>query len=233
MGERKAPAKKGRGKKRLPIKRERFVDALLGPARGNQTKAARMAGYAQPTMEGSRLMRFDDVSEEIARRRAEMRTAMGADEIIERLSGIARADMTQFFDVEEVERDWTPQELELIEKARAAAQKAGQRFEDPPKPKEKRAYPNLSKGVVSGHGWLLKAIRPTKHGDAFEIESPKAALMDLAKIRGLVKQTAPPPPPVTMNVTLALRDLPEDALEAVVTAMAKHQAIPIEATSKT
>lgn len=77
-------------RKKLPIKRQKFVEALVGPANGNKTKAARMAGYAQPAMEGNRLMNFDSVAQAVEARLAKVTKAMDSDEILIGLTQIAR-----------------------------------------------------------------------------------------------------------------------------------------------
>lgn len=41
---------------KLPTKRRLFLDAYLGKARFNATEAARIAGYAHPNVEGTRLL---------------------------------------------------------------------------------------------------------------------------------------------------------------------------------
>ena len=51
----------------LPPKRRAFVEAYCGAAQGNATKAARMAGYAKPNPEGSRLLANASVAEAIAK----------------------------------------------------------------------------------------------------------------------------------------------------------------------
>lgn len=232
MGQGKPPARKRSTRKKLPIKRQRFVEALLGPARGNKTEAARLAGYQVPKQEGHRLLTFADVSAEVQTRLDRMTQAMGADEIIERLSGIARADMTPFYEQVEVEVQWSELEKAAIEKARAEAQAKGETFEEPPLRRRKRAYLDVGLALENGMGWLLKSHSEGKYGANVGIHDSHAALVDLAKIRGILKQTAPPPPPTTLNLTLALKDLPEDALEAFVTALSKNRAIPVEATPK-
>jgi hypothetical protein len=51
--------------KRLTDKQKAFVSHYLGEARGNATKAARMAGYASPRVEGCRLLIHADIAAEI------------------------------------------------------------------------------------------------------------------------------------------------------------------------
>jgi len=78
----------------LPDKRKRFVDAYIGPANCCKTQAARLAGYASPTSEGSRLYREPEVRAAIEERMREL--AIPAEEILARLSEQARGNMADF-----------------------------------------------------------------------------------------------------------------------------------------
>lgn len=42
--------------KALTIKQQAFVSAIIGPAKGNATEAARFAGYQKPNVQGPRLL---------------------------------------------------------------------------------------------------------------------------------------------------------------------------------
>jgi len=81
--------------RKLSEKRKKFVDAYLGKAAGNATKAAKIAGYKNPTMQGSRLLTFDDVSQEISRRQKirEKRTDFTVERRMEILADIAEGRM--------------------------------------------------------------------------------------------------------------------------------------------
>lgn len=83
----------------LTGKRKLFVDHYLGQANCNKSEAARLAGYACPGSEGHRLYKDTDIREAIEERLREV--AIGADEILARLSEQARADMADFVSVEE------------------------------------------------------------------------------------------------------------------------------------
>lgn len=219
------PKKKAtRRRKKLPLKRQRFVEALLGPAMGNQTQAARIAGYAVPGQEGHRLLKFADVSDEVARRREAMCQAMGSDEIIARLSGMARADMSQFFELVDVaeEPELGGDKLEAARKAEVEAR--GEKYEPPPPKTYRVARFDIARAIDAGYGWLINGYSSAKDGPRVTIESPKAALDSLAKIRGLVKQNVPPPTPFNFNLTLALKDMPEAVVEHLVSAMARQHA---------
>src|SRR5690349_9153352 len=52
----------------LRLRRRRFVDAYVGAANGNATRAAEAAGYRHPKQTGSRLLTKVDVREAIALR---------------------------------------------------------------------------------------------------------------------------------------------------------------------
>ncbi len=60
----------GDNPKPLPYKRALFVAAFIGTAAGNATEAARIAGYADPKQQGSRLLTFVDVKAAVAAHRA-------------------------------------------------------------------------------------------------------------------------------------------------------------------
>lgn len=84
-------------KRHLNPRERRFMDAYLGGARGNATKAARLAGYAGSTdvlkVQGSRLLTKANVRAAIDRRLARdaRPTVLAADERDILLSEIARS----------------------------------------------------------------------------------------------------------------------------------------------
>lgn len=83
----------------LTGKRKLFVDYYLGQANCCKSEAARLAGYACPGSEGHRLYKEPEIREAIEERLREV--AIGADEILARLSEQARANMADFVSVEE------------------------------------------------------------------------------------------------------------------------------------
>ena len=76
----------------LTARRQAFVDEYLKC--WNASEAARVAGYAAPGVEGHRLLKIAEISEEIQRRVTER--AMSADEVLVRLAEQARGDMSDF-----------------------------------------------------------------------------------------------------------------------------------------
>jgi phage terminase small subunit len=81
----------------MNAKRRLFVEHYLGAANGNATEAARMAGYKKPRQEGTRLLSFAVIQELISKRVTE--AAMPANEVLQELSDIARADWREFVKV--------------------------------------------------------------------------------------------------------------------------------------
>lgn len=79
----------------LPEKRRRFVLAYVGEAAGNQTAAARIAGYKAPEMEAGRLMGFDGVRRavEAFRAPAEDETIASIEELRRLWTRIARGEL--------------------------------------------------------------------------------------------------------------------------------------------
>jgi phage terminase small subunit len=80
----------------LTNKRKVFVDEYLKDC--NATQAALRAGYGSPNSQGPRLLLNVGIQDEIKKRLAEK--AMGADEVITRLTSMARGDMGDFMDIE-------------------------------------------------------------------------------------------------------------------------------------
>lgn len=78
----------------LTPKQSRFVEAYLGPARGNATEAARIAGYkgndATLSAVGAENLGKPLIAETVAERLATSLRTLGADDILAELSAIAR-----------------------------------------------------------------------------------------------------------------------------------------------
>jgi hypothetical protein len=77
-------------------KQQAFINFYLGEAKLNATMAARLAGYADPEMEGWRVRQDPEVQAEIKGRIAEY--AMGADEVLAGLTEIAKGDIGDFIE---------------------------------------------------------------------------------------------------------------------------------------
>lgn len=68
-------------------RQEAFVAAYLGPALGNATEAARIAGYKQPQVQGPRLLHKVAIAARVGAKVAAI--AMSPDEILRELRSIA------------------------------------------------------------------------------------------------------------------------------------------------
>ena len=73
-----------------------FVEAYLGEANGNATKAAKAAGYRQAREYGRQLLGKPWIKAQIARRVAE--AAMPANEVLARMSELAALDPGEMMD---------------------------------------------------------------------------------------------------------------------------------------
>ena len=84
----------------LPLRQQRFVDAFIGEANCNRTKAAKLAGYSDATAQeqGSRLYADAKIRTAIDERMNDL--AMSAKEILGRISAIARGSLADFIDVQ-------------------------------------------------------------------------------------------------------------------------------------
>lgn len=91
-------------KRSLTSKQQAFVDAYVGIARGNATKAARLAGYVGDdnvlAVTGHDNLRNPKIEQAIAERVSEY--AMSPAEVLGELAAIARMDASQFITVPEV-----------------------------------------------------------------------------------------------------------------------------------
>ena len=97
--------------KELAHKRKLFIEFYLGEAKGNGTKAARLAGYEFPSEEAYRLLRIAQVRARIDERLAE--TAMTAAEVLAETSDIARAEWRDFIEVLEWDEHGNPVRVKM------------------------------------------------------------------------------------------------------------------------
>jgi hypothetical protein len=90
----RARAAHSREPRPLTAKRERFVAAYTGEANGNQTEAARIAGFSRPSVDGTVLLADERVASAVADRTEHL--AMGSAECLTRLASMARVDMGDY-----------------------------------------------------------------------------------------------------------------------------------------
>jgi hypothetical protein len=81
----------------LTPRQERFVAAYTGEAMGNKTEAARIAGFAEPSVEAQHLLDRPQVVQAIAARVES--EAMGSVECLARIAELGRADIGDFADL--------------------------------------------------------------------------------------------------------------------------------------
>lgn len=119
----------------MNYRRRLFVASFLGEANGNATAAARAAGYKQPSMAGSRMLKFDEVRAAIDAKLAE--AAMPAAEVLARLSEQAAADVGDFLAVDadgsvtvDLEKARLAERTRLIRKLRVVRKTRGDVRED-------------------------------------------------------------------------------------------------------
>lgn len=99
------------GQGTLTNKQTAFVDAYLGIAHFNATKAATIAGYGKPRQEGSRLLSNADISARIS---DELKSrAMPADAVLAELTDVASADWREFVKVRTNPRTGEPIEVTM------------------------------------------------------------------------------------------------------------------------
>lgn len=97
-------AKKAKPKPGLTLKQRLFVEAYLGEANGNASEAARLAGYAEHKVTGSRLLTNANIRALVQKRVSQ--AAMSADEVLARVTAIGRADLGDFLRVDK-KGGWT------------------------------------------------------------------------------------------------------------------------------
>ena len=90
--------RKPKSKDALTLKQRLWVEAYLGKANGNATEAARIAGFGQPRQAGSRMLSNVVIRALVEKRVVE--AAMSADEVLQRVTGIAGADIGSFITID-------------------------------------------------------------------------------------------------------------------------------------
>lgn len=88
---------------KLRLKQQLFVEAYVGVAQGNASKAARKAGYkgndATLRAIASQNLTKPNIIAAIAERTAKIKNIMSRDEVLEELSDIARAPWQEFLEI--------------------------------------------------------------------------------------------------------------------------------------
>lgn len=102
--------------KNITARHKRFVDLYCGECMGNGAAAARQAGYSEKRarVTASELLDDPDIQEMIDERFEEL--GMSSAEATKRMTDIARADIGQFFEVVEYEKDGETREALVLDK---------------------------------------------------------------------------------------------------------------------
>ena len=100
----------GQGKK-LTLKQELFIAAYLGEAHGNATEAARIAGYARPHPEGSRLLQNATIAARVSQHVAEKFAS--ADLVLAELTDVALAEWRDFIEVLAYDKKGNPVRVKM------------------------------------------------------------------------------------------------------------------------
>lgn len=156
----------------LSHKQRCFVDNYLGNG-FNATRAARTAKYAHPHVQGPRLLGNVRVDGAIRERLAT--SVMSAEEVLARLTAIARGDMGDFFRT--VEDSVTITRVD---------ETTGEETQ------EERVYRYTRLDMLlakkRGKTFLLKSYSRTQHGERIELYSASEALVQIGKHLGLFKE---------------------------------------------
>lgn len=95
----------------LTTKQELFVSAYLGPANGNATEAARMAGYKTPHPEGFRLLRNPTIA---ARVKEHLNKYAGtADDVLSELARVGFAPVDEYVEVLSRDKHGNPVKVKM------------------------------------------------------------------------------------------------------------------------
>lgn len=150
----------------LNYRQRLFVCHYLGKAAGNETEAAKLAGYLNPESTGSKLVQHPLIYAAIQSKLED--AAMQADEVLARLSDIASADYDEFL-----------REEEFVDGVNAHGEPA----------LKKRIVFDYAKAKSRKKTHLIKKLKIDKDGSVeFELHSAPDALEKLAKVHGLFKE---------------------------------------------
>jgi phage terminase small subunit len=153
---------------KLTTKHQAFIAHYLTCWIGAEAARRTDPTYKRPDQVAYEYLRKPEIQAEIERRLAELK--MGADEVLVKLTEQARADLSDFIDVSE-----PGQGIEgAADMVEAHAIAGGWRL-------------NLVKAEQRGKLHLVKKIKSGQWGPELELHDPQTALIQLAKINGLLK----------------------------------------------
>jgi phage terminase small subunit len=225
---RKKPAKPRatKGKAGMEARYRLFASAYIANG-GNGREAARTAGYtgSGPTLDtqASRMLRQPKVKALLEARLDRVERSMKTDEIVRRLSDLARmsdrepfVDAFEFITLTGVASVQAPQGA-TVEQAMDAVKKAGSQNQG--------FYIDLEKAKAAGLGRFIREVshdaetgapRLKLQDNLVVLRLAKDALAELATIRGLKRDKVPPPPaPPNVTVNHFLMSMPLPLLKAI------------------
>lgn len=153
----------------LNNKQRAFVDAYIA-ANFNATRAARIAGYAQPHSQGPRLL--ENVGIQNAIRERMSAGAMAADEVMQRLANYARFDVSEFVRVPVLAATSLADEGEPVDEDDPVSDKKSRNVEP---------YVDVLQLIEAGYGYAIKTIKQTANGAVIEFHDPVGALQLIGK----------------------------------------------------
>lgn len=195
---------------KLTVMQRRFVDAYLGEARGNASKAARLAGYSCPYQVGHEVRHTPSVSAVIEERLAQH--ALSANEVLSQLADVARGSVEDFITVGGSDLGEDAEQLlqKLIEDCDTALAEIREDGALPPGVPEQievrreelrqtaeqlreltRRKPwvfDLAKAEREGKLHLIEELAQTEHGTRLKLASRADALKLLAQVHGLLRE---------------------------------------------
>jgi len=137
----------------MTVQQQLFIDAYF-LSNCNATRAAASAGYSQPNVRGSQLVKNPQVAAELKRRLDE--NAMTANEVLSRLGDMARGSLEDFIDL-------------------------GEHHPDYPQALQGRWSLDLHKAQRLGKMPLLKSIKSGEFGPEIVLHDAQLALATLAR----------------------------------------------------
>jgi hypothetical protein len=168
---------------KLTPRQQRFVDAYLET--WNKTAAAAAAEYAHPGQAGYRLYKVPEIRAAIDERMKQL--AMPGEEVVARLTGIARSNIGDFYQIAERRYKHKVTGEEVV---------------------EVYATLDLAEAKKRGLMWLVKSHSKSDRGERIELYSAYDALIQLGKMHRLFREDA-------TNLNLDMSDLSDEEVERI------------------
>ncbi len=163
--------------KPLPCKQRAFVEFYLQT--WNATRAAEMAGYKHPNVQGPRMLVKVSIQAAIEARMAEL--TIGAKEVLKRLSEQASGDLGAYFKISERWSEWPLPSEEILAEERFVKIVHGEEVEGTHYLVRKVVL-DMDAVVDPARSRLVKKFADSpKNGLAIELHDPQAALVHIGR----------------------------------------------------